>query len=104
MLVGIPRRRQQPTAPACDCNQPFVAREHLFGNAMLVAFLVAPVVRRVLTYLGVMIYGVRSGAIRRGVVYQRKMGVGLGMSVAKAFPPPAPQPCTSVRDTARWAC
>jgi hypothetical protein len=62
-----------------------VAREHLFGNAMLLAFLVAQVFDGFLTYLGVMLYGVQIEGNPIVAWYITKMGAGLGMSVAKGF-------------------
>lgn len=62
-----------------------VAREHLFGNAMLLAFFVVQVLDGVLTYLGVVTYGVEVEGNPIVAWYIAELGAGLAIPATKGF-------------------
>ena len=64
---------------------PLVARERVFGHAMLLAFLVVQVLDGVMTYLGVMTYGVQVEGNPIVAWYIGELGVGLAMTATKGF-------------------
>jgi hypothetical protein len=61
------------------------ARERLFGNAMLLAFLIAQALDGALTYLGVMSYGVQIEGNPIVAWYIGELGAGLAIVGAKGF-------------------
>ena len=64
---------------------PVVARERLFGDAMLVAFCTAQVLDGVLTYLGIMTYGLQAEGNPIVAWYIAQLGAGLAIAAAKGF-------------------
>jgi hypothetical protein len=62
-----------------------VAREYLFGNLMLVVFLLAQTFDGALTYLGIMTYGVQVEGNPILAWYVAQLGAGVAIGGAKAF-------------------
>ena len=64
---------------------PLAGRGQLFGNAMLLAFLLAQACDGVLTYLGIMSYGVQIEGNPIVAWYITELGVGVAIAAAKGF-------------------
>ena len=62
-----------------------VAREQLFGNTMLLFFLIAQAFDGGLTYLGIMRYGVQIEGNPIVAWYVSELGVGVAIAAAKGF-------------------